>query len=561
MRNWTHKTDFHAGEQGVVTPADFNSFFRETKNAVEPFMALDENDNFQLIKSINGMSKTLYYEDIGTVNNIVLRHPQIDHGIVTYQHGMTLFFKCKNTNTSSTVLQVEGLSNKTVYLNGGTVPAGYLEQGKMYMIVYNASTRHFELTGIQKEDTSTGAYGNSNETFQASDGVETKDAVTVNQLSEYMLKTAVVNHLGSSSITSGISLNQMHILHGLVSTIQNKLNVNDSSLDTFQEIVNYIKDNRNALSGLTIPSISGLQDALNGKAPASHNHDNLYMLRSDVHSTFADKAELNGNGEKTFAVKYGTGSNNAITNYRFKLRYRAPLWDYYTDFDPTPVTNPATVSETWLNTHTGIFFMCTDITHDENVWIGTEHRIIDPYGDILKTRNAVGLYEFEDSLEDYRGVHPASSEGVSYVDTYKRFGSKSLLFSGTSYCVKFDVPSGTVIRSISLWCKLRDMTGNDRYLIHADSTHYVKIVDGDNAFTVSNGSLYIDDAVTTNSINGDGEFHHYCFIFHDDMPSVAIGNVNGSGTPSSGINGYIDQVRLFNDTVSSDDLTILANES
>lgn len=47
-----------------------------------------------------------------------------------------------------------------------------------------------------------------------------------------------------------------------------------------------------------------------------------------------------------------------------------PIANYEYPTDPTPTTNPTRVPASWLNTVTGVVWVCTDNTTDANVWKG-----------------------------------------------------------------------------------------------------------------------------------------------------------------------------------------------
>lgn len=61
-----------------------------------------------------------------------------------------------------------------------------------------------------------------------------------------------------------------------INNISTILTSSDTALDDLQEIVDYIKINRETLSALDIDSVAGLRTALNGKASITHNHDTSY---------------------------------------------------------------------------------------------------------------------------------------------------------------------------------------------------------------------------------------------------------------------------------------------
>lgn len=88
-------------------------------------------------------------------------------------------------------------------------------------------------------------------------------------------------------------------LKELIDNIMRILQSPDTELDELREIVAFIKQNKRTLDTLGINNIAGLQDALNGKAPNDHHHDDRYSrlvhthteyaLRTHTHSEYAPK--------------------------------------------------------------------------------------------------------------------------------------------------------------------------------------------------------------------------------------------------------------------------------
>lgn len=76
-------------------------------------------------------------------------------------------------------------------------------------------------------------------------------------------------------------------LKDLIDNIMRILQSPDTELDELREIVAYIKQNKRILDTLGISNIAGLQDALNGKAPTGHNHDDRYSRLGHTHSEYA----------------------------------------------------------------------------------------------------------------------------------------------------------------------------------------------------------------------------------------------------------------------------------
>lgn len=76
-------------------------------------------------------------------------------------------------------------------------------------------------------------------------------------------------------------------LKELIDNIMNILQSPDTELDELREIVSFIKQNKRTLDTLGIGNIAGLQDALNGKAPNDHHHDDRYSQLGHTHTEYA----------------------------------------------------------------------------------------------------------------------------------------------------------------------------------------------------------------------------------------------------------------------------------
>ena len=76
-------------------------------------------------------------------------------------------------------------------------------------------------------------------------------------------------------------------LKELIDNIMNILQSPDTELDELREIVAFIKQNKRTLDTLGIGNIAGLQDALNGKAPNDHHHDDRYSRLGHTHTEYA----------------------------------------------------------------------------------------------------------------------------------------------------------------------------------------------------------------------------------------------------------------------------------
>lgn len=79
----------------------------------------------------------------------------------------------------------------------------------------------------------------------------------------------IIDTLTSTATDKPLSANQGRVLNGFIDAINTLLSSSDTALDELQEIVDYIKLNRETLETLGIGSIAGLQAALDGKQAAS----------------------------------------------------------------------------------------------------------------------------------------------------------------------------------------------------------------------------------------------------------------------------------------------------
>ena len=82
---------------------------------------------------------------------------------------------------------------------------------------------------------------------------------------------------------TGTAQNLKELIDNLMRIIESP----DTELDELREIVTYIKQNKRILDTLGIDNIAGLRDALRGKAPTDHNHDDRYSRLGHTHSEYA----------------------------------------------------------------------------------------------------------------------------------------------------------------------------------------------------------------------------------------------------------------------------------
>lgn len=133
----------------------------------------------------------------------------------------------------------------------------------------------------------------------------------------------VVNVLTSNAVNKALSAAQGKALKTQVDNINTLLQSDTGTLDTLQEVVDFIQLNRTDLDSLTISSIAGLQSALNGKVDAVagkqlSSNDFTNALLSKLNG-IAASADVNvptnltqSRNATSYTVVSSTGSNTTL---------------------------------------------------------------------------------------------------------------------------------------------------------------------------------------------------------------------------------------------------------
>lgn len=121
---------------------------------------------------------------------------------------------------------------------------------------------------------------------------------------------AIVDALNSVDVGAGLSANQGRLLKEFIDNINGLLFTSDDTLDEIQEIVDFIKANRNDLDALSVSNIAGLQTVLNTKV----DKDGTKVL-SDVNFTTAKDTKLSGiaAGAQVNTITSVAGKTGAVT--------------------------------------------------------------------------------------------------------------------------------------------------------------------------------------------------------------------------------------------------------
>lgn len=110
----------------------------------------------------------------------------------------------------------------------------------------------------------------------------------------------IVDNLESTASNKPVSANQAYILHGMIKAINTLLQSDEADLDTLQEVVNYIQNNKSLIDGITttkvnIADIIDNLDSQDPKKPLSANQG--YVLNSFIEDLNTALALLEGDLE------------------------------------------------------------------------------------------------------------------------------------------------------------------------------------------------------------------------------------------------------------------------
>lgn len=146
---------------------------------------------------------------------------------------------------------------------------------------------------------------------------DTDKALTANQgktLNDAKVAiAAIVDNLTTTTANVPLSANQGKVLKDAIDTINALLISDESTLDTLQEVVDYIETNRSTLNALGIANITGLQTALDSKTTndtdanlkARANHTGT-QGQSTIDNLVSDLAG------KQAALTHGIGNTNSV---------------------------------------------------------------------------------------------------------------------------------------------------------------------------------------------------------------------------------------------------------
>lgn len=133
----------------------------------------------------------------------------------------------------------------------------------------------------------------------------------------------VLDQLESADATKPLSANQGRVLKELINNIQTLLESDNINLDSLQEVVDFIEQNREDLQNLGISNIAGLQAALESKADTNGDYVNLRARATtaadvglgQVDNTPDASKPISGPQQAALDGKVGTGDSR-LTNAR-----------------------------------------------------------------------------------------------------------------------------------------------------------------------------------------------------------------------------------------------------
>ena len=204
----------------------------------------------------------------------------------------------------------------------------------------------------------------------------------------------IVDDLNSTVPGSVLDANQGRILKGLIDNITTMLNSDETSLDTIQEIVDFIKINRDTLNALTISSIAGLQNALNNKLDKNQNAisaTKLETARTIGGVSFDGTANINLPGVNTAGNQSTTGNSATATKLATPVKINNKFFDGSTNInleEDAMVVKEKVVNLTGdiIQTSLGSVFIKT-ITKNTTLSLTTNYNIGETNSFILELTN------------------------------------------------------------------------------------------------------------------------------------------------------------------------------
>lgn len=148
MKNIGTKIPNTASTESKITAEEFNSIVSELKTLVSNYQNFDIDDNSQILKSIDIMSKSMIYTDIGFANNVELvrntRH--VKEEILV--DNLLFMFSPKESNTGATTIKLNEKNPLPLLNNGLDLEEDYLKVGVTYFVTYDSTSNSYNIVNI-----------------------------------------------------------------------------------------------------------------------------------------------------------------------------------------------------------------------------------------------------------------------------------------------------------------------------------------------------------------------------------------------------------------------------
>ncbi|TMO43151.1 hypothetical protein CWC25_13160 [Pseudoalteromonas sp. S4389] len=142
---------------------------------------------------------------------------------------------------------------------------------------------------------------------------DVKTAVPANALfTDTNTWRAVVDNLTSTAADKSLSANQGRIIKQMIDQVNALLTSDDTTLNEIQEVVNFIKQNRETLDSLGISNIAGLQNALDTKFNKS---DATYYAHKSKANVFGSTQQIDTTGTALIIGGSGNQDDQDISVY------------------------------------------------------------------------------------------------------------------------------------------------------------------------------------------------------------------------------------------------------
>ena len=241
----------------------------------------------------------------------------------------------------------------------------------------------------------------------------------------------IVDDLNSTVPGSVLDANQGRILKGLIDNITTMLNSDETSLDTIQEIVDFIKINRDTLNALTISSIAGLQNALNNKLDKNQNAvsaSKLATARTIGGVSFDGTSNINLPGVNTAGNQNTTGNSATASKLATPVKINNKFFDGSANInleEDAMVVKEKVVNLTGdiIQTSLGSVFIKT-ITKNTTLSLTTNYNIGETNSFILELTNG-GNYTINwwDNIKWNGGVAPELTNNGKDILGFYSYGS------------------------------------------------------------------------------------------------------------------------------------------